>query len=81
MSQTTISSKNQITLPKVILEELGLKAGSKLMIKPKDHRIILEPRTKSLTQALKGLGKNAFKKLGGGEAYLKRERAQMWIRI
>lgn len=75
MSQTTISSKNQITLPKVILEELGLKAGSKLMIKPKDHRIILEPRTKSLTQYYKGLSKSAWKKIGGGEKHLKRERA------
>ncbi|MBI2591447.1 MAG: AbrB/MazE/SpoVT family DNA-binding domain-containing protein [Candidatus Brennerbacteria bacterium] len=76
MPQTIISSKNQITLPKRILEELGLKAGAKLIIRPKDHQIILEARPKSLTQALKGLGKNAFKKLGGGEAYLKREKAQ-----
>lgn len=76
MSQTTISSKNQITLPKSLLEELGLKPGAKLIVRPKDHQIILELRPKSLTKALKGLGKNAFKKLGGGEAYLKRERAQ-----
>lgn len=74
MSQTTISSKNQITLPKRLLEELGLKAGAKLIIRPKDHQIILEPRPKSLTQALKGLGKNAFKKLGGGESYLRKEK-------
>ncbi len=75
MSQTTISSKNQITLPKSLLEELGLKAGSKLMIKPSNHLIILEPRTKSMTQYYKGLGKSAWKKIGGGEKHLKRERA------
>ena len=75
MSQTTISSKNQITLPKSILSELGLKAGSKLMIKPKDHQIILEPRMKSMTQYYKGLGKSAWKKIGGGEKHLKKERA------
>lgn len=75
MSQTTISSKNQITLPKSLLEGLGLKPSCKLMIKPNDHQIILEIQTKSLTQYYKGLGKSSWEKTGGGEKHLKKERA------
>ncbi|MEK7658062.1 MAG: AbrB/MazE/SpoVT family DNA-binding domain-containing protein [Patescibacteria group bacterium] len=74
MPKTTISSKHQITLPKSLLEEVGLKIGNKLIIKVKNNRIILEPQPKSLVQYYKGLGKESWKKLGGGEIYLKRER-------
>ena len=74
MSRTTISSKNQITIPKRALNELGLKAGSTLIVRPYEHKILLEPRPKSLTKYYKGLGKKSWKKLGGGEKYLKRER-------
>ncbi len=77
MPKTTISSKNQITLPKSLLEEVGLKIGNKLIIKIKDNKIVLEPQPKSLTQYYKGLGRESWKKLGGGESYLKKER-KLW---
>ncbi|MBI3459294.1 AbrB/MazE/SpoVT family DNA-binding domain-containing protein [Candidatus Azambacteria bacterium] len=74
MPQTIISSKNQITLPKSLLEELGLKHGSRLMIRSEDNQIILIQRPKSLTAYYKGSGKSAFEKLGGGDKFLKEER-------
>jgi len=75
MTQVTISSKNQITLPKKVLQELGLRAGSKLLIKPTMSEIILAPKPKSLTKYFKGSGKLAWQKLGGGEKFIKAERA------
>lgn len=74
MPKTTISSKHQITLPKSLLEEAGLKVGNRLIIKIKDSRIILELQPESLTKYYKGLGKESWRKIGGGEIHLKKER-------
>jgi AbrB family looped-hinge helix DNA binding protein len=43
---TTISSKNQITLPAQLLRELGLGAGDRLAIRREGNRLILRPRPK-----------------------------------
>lgn len=79
MSQVTLSSKNQITLPKIILKELGIQSGAKLLvrIKPSHSGIVIEPRPVSLTKYYRGSGKCAWKKLGGGEKYLRKER-KLW---
>lgn len=74
MTKTTISSKRQITLPKRLLEEVGLKIGNKLIIRIKDNKIILEPQPKSLTKYYKGLGKESWRRIGGGKIHLEKER-------
>src|SRR3990170_1853356 len=43
---TTISSKNQITLPVSLVRALGLEAGDKLTVQLEDQRIVLKPRPK-----------------------------------
>ncbi|HLF79329.1 MAG TPA: AbrB/MazE/SpoVT family DNA-binding domain-containing protein [Dehalococcoidia bacterium] len=43
---TTISSKNQITLPAHLLRELGLSAGDRLAISKEGGRLILRARPK-----------------------------------
>lgn len=43
-SVTTISSKNQITLPVQLLRELGLGPGDRLAIEREDGRLVLRPR-------------------------------------
>jgi len=43
---TTISSKNQITLPAHLLRELGLGNGDRLAISREGNRLILRPRPK-----------------------------------
>ena len=43
---TTISSKNQITLPAHILREMGLGAGDRLAISKEGNRLVLHPRPK-----------------------------------
>ena len=46
MSKTTISSKNQITLPARLLREIGLKPGDQLAVEQDGLRLILHPRPK-----------------------------------
>jgi AbrB family looped-hinge helix DNA binding protein len=41
---TTISSKNQITLPAQLLREMGLNAGDRLAIRREGNRLVLRPR-------------------------------------
>ncbi len=43
---TTISSKNQITLPAQLLREMGLGAGDRLAIRREGNRLVLRPRPK-----------------------------------
>jgi AbrB family looped-hinge helix DNA binding protein len=43
---TTISSKNQITLPAQLLRELGLGAGDRLAVRREGNRLVLRPRPK-----------------------------------
>jgi len=45
-AMSTISSKNQITLPAHLLRELGLAPGDRLAIKRDGARLILRPRPK-----------------------------------
>ncbi|WP_372968096.1 AbrB/MazE/SpoVT family DNA-binding domain-containing protein [Microbacterium sp.] len=46
MPTATMTSKGQITMPKVVRDELGLIAGSKVMfVKMPDGRYSLIPRT------------------------------------
>ena len=46
MPKTTISSKNQITLPARLLREIGLKPGDQLAVEQDGLRLILHPRPK-----------------------------------
>jgi AbrB family looped-hinge helix DNA binding protein len=45
-AMTTISSKNQITLPAHILREMGLRAGDRLAVGREGNRLVLRPRPK-----------------------------------
>ena len=46
MPKTTISSKNQITLPARLLREIGLKAGDQVAVEIEDGCLLLHPRPK-----------------------------------
>ena len=56
---STISSKNQITLPAHLLRELGIGAGDRLSVILEGDRLILRPRPKDWVKyyggSLKGL--------------------------
>lgn len=53
MQTVTITSKNQITIPKYIVNELNAEMGDKLIVSLKDDLIILKP-TKSVINDLYG---------------------------
>ena len=46
MPKTTISSKNQITIPARLLREIGLKAGDQVAVEIEDGCLLLHPRPK-----------------------------------
>jgi AbrB family looped-hinge helix DNA binding protein len=58
-SLTTISSKNQITLPVQLLREMGLGAGDRIAIRREGNRLVLRPRPKDWVEyyggSLRGL--------------------------
>lgn len=73
---TTLSTKYQIVIPQAIRSQMGLKAGATVYMQAIDDRhAIITKKPIDYVEALSGLGKDMWKKLGGGDAYLKRERA------
>ncbi len=80
MKLATISSKNQITLPVDILRSLGLKQGSKVLIKKEEKDvqkyIAITPIVGNIADHYLGFGKKTFQKLGNGEKFLKKLRTE-----
>jgi AbrB family looped-hinge helix DNA binding protein len=69
MSEVTISSKNQIVVPREARKALGLKAGDKLLVVPFGDDLIVLRKPKSYAKALLGLGRGLYP-----ADYLKKER-------
>ncbi|GIW64419.1 MAG: hypothetical protein KatS3mg092_0352 [Patescibacteria group bacterium] len=60
---STISSKNQITLPKDILLSIGIGPKDKLLIRKEEEKIILSPLKNSVVDEIAGvLTKNVSRK-------------------
>ena len=72
MYEATLSSKNQIVIPRGAREILGLKQGDRLLIVVRGKTVILLPKPKSHTKAIKGMGRGVYT-----SNYLKKER-QNW---
>ena len=60
MPKTTISSKNQITLPARLLREIGLKPGDKLAVDVEDGCLVLHPRPKDWVSYTAGSMKGVY---------------------
>ena len=75
MAKTTVSTKYQIVIPKDIRKKLDISSGMELSIEVVDgQRAVLHTKEVNTVKALKGLGKEVWKTLGGGDHYLKHER-------
>jgi AbrB family looped-hinge helix DNA binding protein len=74
---STISSKNQITLPAHLLREMGIGAGDRLAVTLEGNRLVLRPRPKNWVKyyggSLKGLYGNTPEETA---AYLAELRAE-----
>jgi AbrB family looped-hinge helix DNA binding protein len=71
MAEATLSSKNQIVIPREAREALRLKPGDKLLVQIHDGRILILEKPKSYHTAILGRGGPYPKN------YLKKER-QSW---
>ena len=67
--EATLSSKNQIVIPREARSRLGVKAGDKLLIVLRGNAAIVLARPKSYQQAIRGLAKGLY-----SEDYLQAER-------
>ncbi len=76
MAITKVSSKYQIVISKSVRRSLGISPGMDIHIEVVDgERAVLLNKNIDVVKALRGLGKEVWRNLGGGDAYLKQERA------
>ena len=69
MAEATLSTKNQIVIPREAREALNVKAGDKLSVVVRGERVIVLQKPKSHHAAIRGLGRGVFSR-----AYLQKER-------
>ena len=65
----TLSSKNQIVIPREARDRLGVKAGDKLLIVLRGNAVIVLAKPESYQRAIRGLAKRLY-----SEDYLNAER-------
>lgn len=74
MAEVTLSSKNQIVIPKEAREALGMKPGDKLLVTTHNGAVTVMKRPAKYHLAIRGLFPGLY-----GPDYLKKERAS-WKR-
>ena len=72
MAEVTVSSKNQIVIPREVREKLGVKPGDKLIVIVQDGTVIVLQKPKSYPAAIRGLARGVYP-----ADYLEKER-QSW---
>jgi AbrB family looped-hinge helix DNA binding protein len=70
MAEATLSSKNQIVVPREAREALGVRAGDKLLVVVRGDTVVILPRPRSWTKALRGLASQPYP-----EGYIEDDRA------
>jgi AbrB family looped-hinge helix DNA binding protein len=70
--ELTLSSKNQIVIPREARKALGLKPGDKVLVVVRSGRLLVLKRPKSYHAAIRGLARGKYP-----EDYLQKER-QSW---
>jgi AbrB family looped-hinge helix DNA binding protein len=69
MTEATLSTKNQIVIPREAREALGLKAGDKVAVVVHGDRVLVLQKPKSYRDAIRGMGVGGYPR-----DYLRRER-------
>lgn len=69
-----LTSKCQVTVPREIRRALRLAPGNLVHFAIEGGKAFLSPAPESHAQALKGLGKETWRALGGADRFLRRER-------
>ena len=73
-----LTRKCQVTVPKEIRLALRLKAGDVVHFSIEGGKAVLRPSPESHARALKGLGRDAWRSLGGADRFLRSER-DSWL--
>ena len=74
-----LSERNQMVLTKQARAALGLRPGDRVMVIIHQGEVWLLPEPEDWIDDVRGLGREMWESLGGGEAFLERERSQ-WER-
>ena len=69
MAEATLSSKNQIVIPREAREALRVKAGDKLLVVVRGDRVIVLQKPQAHHAAIRGLGARQYPR-----GYLQKER-------
>ena len=69
MPEATLSSKNQIVIPREAREALGIKAGDKVLVVVRGSQFVIFEKPESHRAAIRGLAGGSF-----GSGYLRKER-------
>lgn len=69
MAEATLSSKNQIVIPREAREALDLKPGDKLLLIVRGSNVLLLRKPKSYRAAIRGMARGLYPK-----DYLRKER-------
>jgi AbrB family looped-hinge helix DNA binding protein len=60
MAQATVSSKNQIVIPREARDALGLRAGDKVLVVVRGKRVLLLQKPASHRAAIRGLAGTTY---------------------
>ena len=60
MTVATLSTKNQIVIPREARQALGLKPGDRVLVVVRGDRVLLLQKPKSHSAAIRGLGRGAY---------------------
>ena len=72
MPEATLSTKNQIVIPREARKALQVKPGDKLLVVVRGERVIVLEKPKSHHAAIRGIGRGVYSR-----THLKKER-QSW---
>jgi AbrB family looped-hinge helix DNA binding protein len=70
-----VSSRGQVVLPKELRKRLNIKQGDTILFILEGDSVRLFPQPDSYADYTRGLGKEMWAELGGGERFLHEERA------
>jgi len=69
----TLSSKNQIVVPREAREKLKIGPGHEMLVLVKEDRVVLIPRPRDFVKRMAGLHQEIWRELGAS-SYLRDER-------
>ncbi|MBT8421327.1 MAG: AbrB/MazE/SpoVT family DNA-binding domain-containing protein [Gammaproteobacteria bacterium] len=73
MTAVTLSSKNQVVIPKEARDALDLKPGKRLLVHVEGDMLIMHPEPKNYVKAMRGLHKEVWEGIDT-DGYLRGER-------